>query len=414
MKVYHVTRRFNCEKWGGTESVVWNLANQMHRKSVESEILSTSMFSQPGDDSLVEIPLKRFPYTMPFWGLSAEQKKQLELKGGNPVCLGLYRYLMKNRDADIIHTHVTHRLGALARTAALKMKIPYIVTLHGGFYTLPEADAEVMQAPFKGKFEWGKLIGFWYGSRKVLKDADAIICVGENEFEAVKKVFPAKHVIYQPNGVDISKFRDVNDSGEFLKRISLQENEKLIVCVSRIDPQKNQILLLEAFANFNKKYPEARLCFLGSVSHVEYHKKLESRVSELGLEDKVNIITDCSYNGPMLPEAYKNADVVVLPSRHEPFGIVVLEAWAAGVPVIASAVGGVPGFTADRKNVLHFESGNKGQLLECLNTIFSDGKLCSDLVSNANEKVLKYDWDVIASEQYELYKSVINRKKNRR
>ncbi|MCM8530224.1 MAG: glycosyltransferase family 4 protein [Lentisphaeraceae bacterium] len=408
-QVCHVVRRFVKEEWGGTESVVYNLASQYESKNISSPILSTNMLSSSSQESMGAVDVRRFPYVFPWLGLSAVAKKQLELKGGSPLSLSLLRYLKKLTAVSIIHTHTEHRLGGIARTVARWKKIPYVVSLHGGCLTLPEEQIEVMKKPFENKFEWGKIFGALLGSRKVLQDADAIICVGRDEFGLMKKRFPNKEVVYQPNGVS-SKFFENGKGDDFREKYGVAGSTEVFLCVSRIDQQKNQLLLLEAFADYQQKKSDSQLILIGPITIQTYHQDLLDRAQELGVIDKLLILPGFKPDDVMLANAYTAADTFVLPSRHEPFGIVILEAWAAGTPVIAANVGGISGFSEHGKDILLFKDNDKEDLLQCMTQVSENKDLASKLKENATVKVKNYDWSNIAEQTLDLYRRLIKNK----
>lgn len=408
-KVFHVARRFVKEAWGGTESVVYNLSDQLEKKGICSPILTTDMLSKPGDENLGKVLVKRFSYVFPWFGLDSYAKKQLEYKGGSPLSLGLFKFLKKQNDVSIIHTHVEHRLGGMARTVARLKKVPYVVNLHGGHLTLPQEQADLMKKPFAGKIEWGKVFGALLGSRRVLEDADAIICVGKDEYELVKKRFPEKEVICQNNGVSTDFFKS-GDGRAFKKKFSICEDSKVILNVSRIDPQKNQLLLVKAFAKLSQGDPLLRLVLVGSVTVEDYLRQIEKEIHKHDLKDKVILIEGFKPDDKCLADAYMAADVFVLPSRHEPFGIVILEAWAAGVPVVAANVGGISGFTHDEDDILLFQNNDEEELCSKIKLILLNNVKCSALVDQASKEVLKYDWSIIADQTLELYQRLIDKK----
>ena len=407
--VSHVVRRFTADEWGGTESVVYNLADQFEKKGLNSLILSTDMLATAGPEEMGRVKVWRFPYVFPWFGLNQAAKKKLELKGGSPLSLALLKFLKNQKGVSIIHTHTEHRLGGIARTVARWKKIPYVVSLHGGNLTLPDEQIEVMKEPFKNKWEWGKIFGALFGSRRVLEDADAIICVGRDEFELMKKRFPEKEVVYQANGVSTEFFK--SGSGEsFREKYEISKSTEVFLCVSRIDQQKNQLLLLEAFAEYQKEQPDSKLVLLGPVTVEAYQKQLLERTQELGIMDKILMLSGFKPDDPMLAHAYKAADIFVLPSRHEPFGIVILEAWAAGTPVIAADVGGIGGFSEHEKDLLLFKDNDKEDLFNCMKRVSKDGDLAIQLKKNATEKVAGYDWSNIAEQTLELYRRLIRNK----
>lgn len=408
-KVVHVVRRFAPDKWGGTECVVLNTSRQLMQRGTHSPVFCTDMLSEPGFQQVEKVPVYRFPYVFPWLFLSNSARKKLELKGGSPLSLLLFWSLMREKEISIIHTHVQHRLGGMARTAARLKKIPYVVSLHGGHFTLPQEQVDKMTAPFRGKPEWGKIFGALFGSRRVLKDADAIICVGQSECDEVRKRYPEKSVYYVPNGVDVKRFASA-DGELFRKKYGFQPLEKLVLCVSRIDYQKNQLGLVRAFSSFAEQHPEHRLVLLGPVTVEGYRDEINAEIQRLELSSKVRLIEGIPPDSLLLPSAYNAAEIFVLPSWHEPFGIVVLEAWAAGLPVIASAVGGIPGFAEEGRTILMAEPGNDSDFSACMTRLASDVNLRADLSRRAfGEVATHYDWPLIIDRVCKIYEQAMKK-----
>jgi len=408
VKIAQVMRRFTLEKWGGTETVVFNLSRELIRRGIESPIYCTDMFSKPGRETVDGVPVNRFRYCFPWFGLSAEAKARLRLKGGSPLSLSLFFALLREKNLSLIHTHIQHRMGGIARTVAQLRSIPYVVSIHGGHFTIPDDQNEAMQDPFRGKLEWGKLFGWLFGARRTLADADAVLCVGENEYREVQSRFPDKSVHYIPNGVEVDRFRQA-DPAPFREAFGFNANDKLLLCLSRIDYQKNQLLLVDAFTDFAASHPEWKLVLIGPVTVEAYHRRILEAVEQAGLKDRVCILPGLKPDDPLLPSAYKAADLFVLPTSHEPFGIVILEAWAAGTPVIATRIGGIPGFSAHEVNLLHFEDRDRTGLRAQMERMAGDPEFRARLVRAAAEEVKKYDWSAIAEKVLTVYRETLNR-----
>ncbi|MBM4164230.1 MAG: glycosyltransferase family 4 protein [Lentisphaerae bacterium] len=407
-KVAHVMRRFVPAKWGGTESVVFNLARSFISGGMESPVFCTDMFAKPGTEPFDGVPIHRFRYVFPWLFLGDEARAKLRLKGGSPLSFGLFHALLRERGLTVIHAHAQHRLGGIARTVARLRRIPYVVSIHGGYLTLPDDQSRQMQDPFRGKPEWGKLFGWLLGARRVLEDADAILCVGRDEHEQMRARFGDK-AHYVPNGVRTDLFRKAN-AAAFRRHAGLRPGEKLALCVSRIDYQKNQLLLVRAFARFAATRPEWKLALIGAVTVEAYRDRIVEEVRRAGLQDRVLVIPGFPPDDPLLPAAYKAADVFVLPTVHEPFGIVILEAWAAGVPVIASRVGGIPGFSHDGQDILLFEKDDEDGLLERLVRLDADAPLRERLKDQAAREVGRYDWAAVARQVGAIYQAAIERR----
>jgi len=353
--------------------------------------------------------LQRHRYTFPWFGLSDEDKARLQLKGGSPVAPGVFTSLMREENINIIHTHVQLRLGGMARTAARLRGIPYIVSIHGGMLTTPAEQVQKMKEPFAGKLEWGKIIGALSGSRRVLKDASAIVCVGADEQKLMQEKYPELHIEYIPNGVHVNDFRGKSASAfrQFAASKGLPESAPYVLCVSRIDYQKNQKLLVDAFSRFARKFPDYHLILIGPVTVEAYAKEIQTLAEKTEIDDRLILIPGFKPGDPLLASALSGAEMFVLPTDHEPFGIVILEAWSAGVPVIATEVGGIPGFTSHKNNILLTPRGDVAELSEKMIYLAESPELRSQMREAAAQEVDQYDWGRIGERYVSLYQKVI-------
>ena len=266
---------------------------------------------------------------------------ELDRKGGNPFVPGLGNALREWKP-DVIHCHAMARIAELCLRVGHnvgqqaydnKRGIKTIISLHGGGANVPGEEAKSLKAPTRGKLPWGKAIDILMGwTRRVPEDFDGIVCVGEDEYEKYRAVHP--HVMFLPNGVDCSLFE-----GRETRDVRRDETSRplRLLCVARIDRQKNQMMLVEWLA----RNPNATLRLVGPVTQPDYREELEAHAAALGVSGRLTFTGALKPGSKELLSEYSNADVFVLPSRHEPFGIVVLEAWAAGLPVVASDVGGL-------------------------------------------------------------------------
>ena len=162
-------------------------------------------------------------------------------------------------------------------------------------------------------------------------------------------------------------------------------------------------MLVEALARF----PKAVLRLVGPVTQPDYLEEIKARAVALGVADRLTVVGALKPGSTELIEEYRRADIFVLPSRHEPFGIVVLEAWAAGLPVVASDVGGLGRLCAAHPDAaLTFPCGNQGALEAALTAVLSDGIL-REALSKAGEKAAKaYDWNELARRLIGFYAKI--------
>ena len=146
---------------------------------------------------------------------------------------------------------------------------------------------------------------------------------------------------------------------------------------------------------------------VGPVTIESYQRKLLQRIERLGLQGRVNLIPGLTADDPLLRGAYHAAEVFCLPSLHEPFGIVVLEAWAAGLPVVAARVGGIPSFTRHGEDVLHADPEQPASLARQLLEVMDNPRLARRLAVNGQRRARQeFDWRVISRQLSTLYQEL--------
>ena len=406
MKIIQIPRRFVTHEWGGTETTILQASRALQRAGHEVAIFTSLALSDQRTETIQGVPVRRFPYTYPFLGLSPEERRDMDKKGGNLLSLSLLLGLLREPGVAVLHAHTGKRMGGIVRTAARRRGIPYVVTLHGGYFEVPKGEMDQMLAPIRNHFEWGKVFGALLGARRVLEDAAAVLCVGGDEYTAAKARLPNQRVELLPNGVDCDAYA-TGDATAFRVAYGIAPERRVILCVSRIDYQKNQIGLVEALARIRSRVSDAHLVLIGPVTVAGYHERLLARIAELGLGERVTLIPGLRPDDPMLPAAYHAAEVFCLPSLHEPFGIVILEAWAAGRPVVASRVGGIPSFTTDGEDILHAEPGNVDDLAARLIRVLEAPGLALNLAAAGQAKARRdYSWQAIAARLAALYRDL--------
>jgi glycosyltransferase involved in cell wall biosynthesis len=405
-KIIHVPRRFVAEEWGGTETVILEISRQQQRAGWSPEIYTSMALAKLHTESIGGVPVKRFPYCYPFFGLSAADIVALDKKGGNLLSLSLFNALRRRENVRLFHAHALKRLGGEVRTAARWQKKPFIVSLHGGVFDVPTAELGTMLKPIENKTEWGKPFGALFGSRRVLDDADFVICVGQSEMDKAKKQLSHDRIAYLPNGVDCAKFA-TGDGAAFRTKHGISSGAFLALNISRIDAQKNQMLALEAFAKLRMQQPEAFLVLIGPETQPDYAKKLRDFIAANNLGDRVKILAGMRNDNPELIQAFHACDVFVLPSMHEPFGIVVLEAWSSGKPVIASRVGGLQALVRDGETGFFIDPNSSDaatDLAAKLNRFATEPELKNKIGANGlREAKSKYDWTEIGQQLETLY-----------
>jgi len=221
-----------------------------------------------------------------------------------------------------------------------------------------------------------------------------------------KKQLTHERIAYLPNGVDCAKFASA-DGAAFRTKHNIPGDAFLALNISRIDAQKNQLLLLEAFAKFRALQPKAFLILIGPETQPDYAQKLREFIAANHLGGCVKLLPGMRNDNPELLQAFHACDVFVLPSMHEPFGIVVLEAWSAGKPVIASHVGGLQALVRDGETGFFFDPNATtaaADLAAKLNRFATEPELKQKIGANGLlEAKTKYDWAQIGQQLENLY-----------
>lgn len=404
--IIHVPRRFVAHEWGGTETVILEISKQQLAAGMHPAIMTSMALAHTDRDRIQGIEVLRYPHLYPFLGLSQQECAAMDKKGGNLFSLPLLRALWQVPDVRIYHAHALKRLGGMVRTVAKLRRKPYVVSLHGGIFDVPAAELDDLTKPIQGKFEWGKPLGALLGARRVLEDADHVICVGESEAIKARKQLPHDRVSYLPNGVDAARF-STGDGRAFRQKFSIPEDAFLVLNMGRIDSQKNQLGLVRGFARFRANAPHARLVLIGPVTQPAYEERIRRLIEQEGLADAVLLIPGMGNESQSLVDAYHAADVFCLASRHEPFGIVVLEAWCAACPVVVSRVGGLQSLVRDGDTGLFFEPDAEDadqQLASALQRVYGDTDLRRSLGESGKKTAWEqYEWSRISSRLEEIY-----------
>lgn len=402
-RILHVPRRFVAHEWGGTETVVASLALEQRKMGFRPEIHTSLALSSDRRGDWKSVPIRRYGYQYPFVGLNAEQKVRMDKKGGNLLSFSLFWALARAGSTRIFHAHALKRLGGEVFTAARLQRKPFVVTLHGGVFDVPQAELNQMMEPQAGKFEWGKVFGALCRSRRILEEADAIICVGRSEFDHAAKSLGHDRIYHVGNGVDADRFA-VGDEGRFRAAHNIPSDALVMACYSRFDPQKDQNTLIEAFDRLAPAFPSLHLVLAGPMTVPSFVEALDARILASPHRHRIRRLGPFDFIGTALTDAYHGCDIFVLPSRHEPFGIVVLEAWSAGKPVVVSRVGGLQHLVAEEADGLFFASGNAEECAAQARRLLESSELRRRMGTTGCRKAREsYSWRQIANQTEEIY-----------
>ena len=335
MKVAHVLRKYDPAAWGGTETHVAAVTERLGARGWSSEVYAPTGPTTPDTELSVEVPLTRYRAHCPFVG-SAEQRRALWENAGNILSIDLPARLMRDPSLSLIHLHTAGRIGGSARLVSRLRGFPYVISLHGPVAADPEFLREDTARRLSGTVDFGKPFGALVGARRVLDDAARVICFHEAERRALEPRLGSR-ILRMDHGVDARRLA-AGRPERAVERWPELAGRRLILQIGRLARQKNQELSLTALAGADRR--DVALVLVGAETDPGERARLEEHARQLGVAERVHFLGNV---GPFqdIPDLLALAEVVLVPSLHEAFGLAVLEAWAAGRPVIFSATTGL-------------------------------------------------------------------------
>lgn len=230
--------------------------------------------------------------------------------------------------------------------------------------------------------------------------ADHVIAVSHTTRDEVLWMYEVPKwkcsVVY--NGVSRQRFDRVVDVASVRRRYDIGPMDPVVLFCGRLDYQKGPDILLEAFASALHGYTHAKLVFAGDGA---MRHQLEHRSRQLGVAHATRFLGYRS--GSEIVEIFKMCDLVAAPSRNEPFGIVVLEAWCARKPVIVSQTGGPSEYVRHEVNGLRVYD-NPNSVAWGIHQLFGDFNRARTMGARGREAVDHgFTWDLVAEQTWQIY-----------
>lgn len=230
--------------------------------------------------------------------------------------------------------------------------------------------------------------------------ADSVITVSNNLKNEVMRIYNLPdwkiHVVY--NGINYRRYDGWIDPAAVRRLYSIGPLDPMILFVGRMVYQKGPDLLVEAIPHVLKYHPNAKFVFVGDG---EMRWGVEEKARFMGLNNSVRFLGHTS--GWQLADLYKACDAVCVPSRNEPFGIIILEAWSSGKPVISSSSGGPAEIIWHDVNGLKIYP-NPDSIAWGIGTLFEDLEHARWMGRNGRIAVESaFSWDAIADQTLNVY-----------
>ncbi len=295
---------------------------------------------------------------------------------------------------DVVHSHYWLS-GRAATPLARRWGAPHVTTFH----TL----AEIKKRARAGENEPEERS---MGEAKVIRAADSIVAFSRHERDAMERFYgasPAKVTVI-PCGVDVDLFRPVNRN-EARRRLGLGE-ESVVLFVGRLEPLKGLDIMLRAVAQLERREATRTLIVGGDPEGDAEMARLRALCQELGIAERVSFMGRMEQQD--LPLYYSAADVSVLPSYYESFGLVALESMACGTPVIASRVGGLPTIVKDGLNGYLIPWRCPEPFADGLEALLGNAAIRRAMSEAARQTALSMGWAAVVDRLLETYRALIS------
>lgn len=300
---------------GGGSNACKYLLREMANKGIEVDLVTSSPSNKfetekIGDTvSIYKLPVNK--KDIHYW-------TQREIMSYSWKAKKFIDKLMNEKEYDVCHAFFTVPCGAVAYL--FRKKIPYIVSLRG-------SDVPGFNKRFGFQYIFLKPL-----IKKIWTDAKAVVANSQGLKELALNTSPSQEIGVIYNGIDVSEFEPNLDS-TIDDEDSTNDNEIRVVCVSRLIERKGINYLIEAIEKLKDK--QIQLILVGEGKQEDTLKKL---VDDLKISDKVDFKGYVDHD--QIAEIYRNSDIFVLPSLNEGMSNALLEALAAGLPVIVTDTGG--------------------------------------------------------------------------
>ena len=293
---------------------------------------------------------------------------------------------------DIVHCHDWHPILALNRIKK-DYGLPYILTMHStewgrnGNHFGYGISKEISHREWLGSYESSKII---VTTRRMMDELMWIYSI------------PKSKMCIIPNGIVVGKMRRSLDAGRVKEKYGIHPLAPVVLFCGRMSIQKGPDLLVEAIPHILKNRPDMKFVFIGQ-GDLKFH--CEQRVRELNVGYACRFL---GYISTLTKERLMNAcDIICIPSRNEPFGVIVLEAWEVCKPVVATEAVSI---------VRNFEDGllayiQPESIAWCINNLINHPEEMIKIAKAGRTRLeTEFDWDKIARKTLEVYANTYDRR----
>lgn len=395
----------------GVATFSYQLAKGLASRGHEVLVLTPSLTGKSHTETQDGVKVHYLNSTkMPLYPdqIEAVPKKRLFYKNGMRVSLAPYKDMfraLKKFKPDVIHSQTPEMIGFAAYLYAKQYRVPLVTTGHN----YPEVVTGQMKAPTAVKKPLNKVLRAYFLNFQKHSDYTTMPTELVMEDMVGERKFPIP-VEALSNGIDIAAFRPGRASAEIYDKYKIPRGRPVALYVGRVDPEKNVGKIILAFQDVLKILPMAVLVVVGDGTDL---MRLKSLAAEREMSDAV------IFTGRVLPpelmELYRVGSVFVTASEMETQGIVLIEAAATGLPLVAVDKGGVREICRDGINGYLCQPGNSDEAIRGMTENIVKILKNKDLAKSFREKSLKIakinDIRHTLNRFEEIYREVISLKR---
>jgi glycogen synthase len=372
---------------GGLARHVRKLAEQLVVQGVEVHVLARGLDESPLEEELDGVMVHRVREPERPRDLS-EFVTWVEHMNADMLAAGVEvgdRY-----DFDLVHGH-DWLVAVAGDHLANRFRCPLVVTIHATEYGRHQGWVDKHpQSHIHG-------VEHWMANR-----AERVIACSAYMREHVSDIYdlPEDRIAVIPNGIDPADLVPVDDL-ETLRSRFAEPDERLVLLVGRLVYEKGFQLALEALPGLIERVGNVRFIVAGSGTA---EQELRQQATRLGLDEHGTFVG--WIGDDVLHSLYRIADLTVVPSIYEPFGLVALEAMASGCPCLVADTGGLREVVPNDDVGLRFHSRDPDSLGQMAERLLTDDELRDRLVAEASEHVLTFDWADVARQTAQIYREL--------
>jgi glycogen(starch) synthase len=375
---------------GGLARHVRKLAENLAAQGVEVHVLTRGLEESPAEEELDGVMVHRVREPERPRDLS-EFVTWIEHMNADMLAAGVE--VGDEHDFDVVHGH-DWLVAVAGDHLAKRFRCPLVVTIHATEYGRHQGWVDKHPQSYIHGVER------WMANR-----AERVITCSAYMREHVSDIYglEEERICVIPNGIDPSELVPMGDLEALRARFAARD-EKLVLLVGRLVYEKGFQLALDALPGLIDRLGNVRFLVAGSGTA---EQELREQARELGLDSHGTFLG--WIGDDTLHSLYRIADLTVVPSIYEPFGLVALEAMASGCPCIVADTGGLREIVPSNERVgLRFNGGDPEHLAVMVERMLTDEPLRDRLVAEASEHVLSFDWGDVARQAGEVYAEVLS------